>query len=87
MALAEPNQEIDRRSLSKVDAGTRDAPQHVAPEAEATRPLREQVAEFERTVLTRVLAVTGQNQSEAARRLGVSRMTLIEKMKRAGLRG
>jgi DNA-binding NtrC family response regulator len=33
----------------------------------------------------RALDATGGNQSEAARRLGVSRVTLIDKMKKYGL--
>ncbi|MEZ4359123.1 MAG: sigma-54 dependent transcriptional regulator [Kofleriaceae bacterium] len=48
-------------------------------------PLREQVEAFERGILARVLEATGGNQSESARRLGVSRVTLIDKMKKYGL--
>jgi DNA-binding NtrC family response regulator len=48
-------------------------------------PLREQVEAFERGVVTRVMEATGGNQSEAARRLGVSRVTLIDKLKKYGL--
>jgi two-component system response regulator AtoC len=55
----------------------------VDPEA----PLRDQVAAFERGVLLRTLEATKWNQSEAARRLSVTRVTLIDKMKRHGLRG
>jgi DNA-binding NtrC family response regulator len=93
MALAEPNRELDSRALGRIDTGTQDVRAELSPqdplavEVTGKRSLREQVAEFERTVLTRVLAETSQNQSESARRLGVSRMTLIEKMKRAGLKG
>ncbi|MEZ4400317.1 MAG: sigma-54 dependent transcriptional regulator [Kofleriaceae bacterium] len=47
--------------------------------------LREQVEAFERGVITRALAATGGNQSEAARRLGTSRVTLIDKIKKYGL--
>jgi two-component system response regulator HydG len=35
----------------------------------------------------RQLDATGGNQSEAARRLGVSRVTLIDKLKKYGLGG
>jgi len=49
-------------------------------------PLREQVDAFERGVITRVLAECGGNQSEAARRLAIGRATLIDKMKRYGIR-
>lgn len=48
--------------------------------------LRQQVAGFERQSLQRALAASEGNQSEAARRLGVSRMTLLDKLKRHGLR-
>ncbi len=49
--------------------------------------LREQVEAFERGVLARALAATGGNQSEAARRLGTSRVTLIDKLRKYGLTG
>jgi two-component system response regulator AtoC len=48
-------------------------------------PLREQVEAFERGIIARVLDATGGNQSETARRLGVSRVTLIDKLKKYGL--
>ena len=47
--------------------------------------LKEQVEAFERGLVGRALEATGGNQSEAARRLGVSRVTLIDKMKKYGL--
>jgi DNA-binding NtrC family response regulator len=47
--------------------------------------LKEQVEAFERGLVARALDSTGGNQSEAARRLGVSRVTLIDKMKKYGL--
>ncbi len=47
--------------------------------------LKEQVEAFERGLVSRTLESTGGNQSEAARRLGVSRVTLIDKMKKYGL--
>jgi two-component system response regulator AtoC len=47
--------------------------------------LRDQVATFERAVIMRALEDAGGNQSEAARRLKVTRVTLIDKMKRHGL--
>jgi two-component system response regulator AtoC len=49
--------------------------------------LKEQVEAFERGLVARALDATGGNQSEAARRLGVSRVTLIDKMKKYGLSG
>jgi two-component system response regulator AtoC len=47
--------------------------------------LKEQVEAFERGLVARALDATGGNQSEAARRLGVSRVTLIDKMKKYNL--
>jgi two-component system response regulator AtoC len=56
-----------------------------APDARNGPSLREQVEAFERGLVARALDSTGGNQSEAARRLGVSRVTLIDKMKKYGL--
>ena len=57
-----------------------------APAPDAAAPLRAQLDAFERHLLARVLAECGGNQSEAARRLGVTRTTLLDKLKRFGLR-
>jgi two-component system response regulator AtoC len=56
-----------------------------APDARNGPSLKEQVEAFERGLVARALDATGGNQSEAARRLGVSRVTLIDKMKKYGL--
>jgi two-component system response regulator AtoC len=55
------------------------------PPAQGGPSLKEQVEAFERGLVSRALGATGGNQSEAARRLGVSRVTLIDKMKKYGL--
>jgi DNA-binding NtrC family response regulator len=55
------------------------------PDARNGPSLKEQVEAFERGLVARALDSTGGNQSEAARRLGVSRVTLIDKMKKYGL--
>jgi transcriptional regulator with GAF, ATPase, and Fis domain len=47
--------------------------------------LRERVSEYERGLVARALEETQGNQSEAARRLKITRTTLIDKMKRYGL--
>ncbi|BDG05595.1 sigma-54 interaction domain-containing protein [Anaeromyxobacter oryzae] len=47
--------------------------------------LREQVEALERSVIARTLAAAGGNRTRAARRLGVSRGTLAERVKRYGL--
>jgi DNA-binding NtrC family response regulator len=49
--------------------------------------LREQVEAFERNVIARALTAASGNQSATARRLGVSRVTLIDKLKKYGLPG
>jgi two-component system response regulator AtoC len=54
--------------------------------ADAGAPLRVQLDAFERQLLARVLAECDGNQSEAARRLGITRTTLLEKLKRLDLR-
>ena len=56
-----------------------------APDARSGPSLKEQVEAFERGLVARALDSTGGNQSEAARRLGVSRVTLIDKMKKYSL--
>jgi two-component system response regulator AtoC len=65
------------------------APAPGVPEAreQASAPLsfREQVQAFESELLQRTLAECGGNQSEAARRLRLSRVTLLDKLKRHGL--
>ncbi|HUM13603.1 MAG TPA: sigma-54 dependent transcriptional regulator, partial [Myxococcaceae bacterium] len=47
--------------------------------------LREQVEALERGVITRTLAQVGGNQSETARRLGLSRGALIDRLRKYGL--
>ena len=53
------------------------------PEGELT--LKEQVDAFERNLVAQALSRTGGNQSEAARRLGLSRSALIDRLKKFGL--
>ncbi len=52
---------------------------------EPTLPLRERLASFERGEIERALASCAGNQSEAARALGITRASLIDKCKRYGL--
>ena len=46
---------------------------------------RERVERIERTLLSQALATASGNQSEAARQLGLSRPTFLDKLKRYGL--
>ncbi|HVV84634.1 MAG TPA: helix-turn-helix domain-containing protein, partial [Kofleriaceae bacterium] len=69
-AIADAAVEADAEPLSAPDGGP---------------SLREQVEAFERNVIARTLAAVGGNQSEAARRLGTSRVTLLDKVKKYGL--
>ncbi|HEY8430312.1 MAG TPA: helix-turn-helix domain-containing protein [Sandaracinaceae bacterium] len=40
---------------------------------------------FERQLITEALAAAGGNRAEAARRLALSRVTLLDRMKRLGI--
>jgi two-component system response regulator AtoC len=79
LALSEGG-ELGVEALSRLSASPESAP------SAGTGTLREQVAAFERSLIARMLEETGGNQSEAARRLGLTRVTLIDKLKRHGLR-
>jgi DNA-binding NtrC family response regulator len=46
---------------------------------------RERVERLERSILTEALSASAGNQSEAARQLGLSRVTFLDKLKRYGL--
>jgi two-component system, NtrC family, response regulator AtoC len=61
------------------------ASEPIAPEAAggaSHRTLREQLETLERAVIARTMTEVGGNQSEAARRLGISRNTLLERLRR-----
>jgi two-component system response regulator AtoC len=79
LALSEGG-ELGVEALSRLSASPESTP------SAGAGTLREQVAVFERSLITRMLEETGGNQSEAARRLGLTRVTLIDKLKRHGLR-
>jgi hypothetical protein len=50
-------------------------------------PLRERVEQFERTIIAKEFEAARRNQSETARRLGVSRPALIAKLHKYGFQG
>jgi two-component system, NtrC family, response regulator AtoC len=52
------------------------------PAVDGSLTLREQIDALERSVIARTMTAVGGNQSEAARRLGISRNTLIERLRR-----
>jgi DNA-binding NtrC family response regulator len=54
---------------------------------DGTLSLREQVEALERSIIARTLASVSGNQSEAARRLGLSRGSLIDRLKKYALAG
>src|SRR3989440_11675836 len=57
------------------------------PSPDGTLSLREQVEALERSIIVRTLASVSGNQSEAARRLGLSRGSLIDRLKKYALAG
>ncbi len=73
-----------------VDAGLLRFAAGEAEQVEASPPaagrLEEALAALEARMLREALAETGRNQSEAARRLRISRPGLIKKIARLGLR-
>ena len=80
-ALAEPGSAVVDAGLLRFVSG--DA-EEVAPAANGS--LAGVIADVETRMLREALAAAGGNQSEAARVLGVSRVGLIKKMTRLGLR-
>ena len=61
---------------------TPDAPAQAAPRGMVS--LREEIEAVERSLIGRTMTAVGGNQSEAARRLGLSRGSLIERLKKYG---
>jgi two-component system response regulator AtoC len=74
------------RSLAEGPAGSAVAPASSGDPGPGY-PLRARVETFERTLIAEAFDAAGHNQSETARRLGVSRPALIEKLHKYGLMG
>jgi DNA-binding NtrC family response regulator len=74
------------RSLSEGPAAS-SAPHLAAGDPGQGHPLRARVEAFERAIIAEAFEVAGHNQSETARRLGVSRPALIEKLHKYELIG
>jgi two-component system response regulator AtoC len=85
VALAGPRLTLDAL-LAPVPGPVAEPDEGEPPEGEDMLPLRAQVDAFERGLVARALAECNGNQSHAARRLGIGRATLIDKIKRYGLR-
>jgi two-component system response regulator AtoC len=71
-------QSLEDRPRSPLDLGRDPGPSH---------PLRRRVESFERAIIAEQFEASGRNQSETARRLGISRPALIEKLHKYGLVG
>jgi two-component system NtrC family response regulator len=71
-----------------VDAGLLTFARGDAPTAApaARRTLDDEIATLEARMITEALAASGNNRSEAARMLGISRVGLLKKLDRLGLR-
>ena len=73
------------RSLADRPAAMPDA--SMVKDPGPSQPLRARVETFERSIIYEQFEAAGKNQSETARRLGVSRPALIEKLRKYGLLG
>jgi len=70
--------ELARAPRSKAPEAPREP--HAPPPATAVRPLEERLREVERDALVEALRAAGQNRTQAARLLGISRRSLYEKL-------
>jgi two-component system response regulator AtoC len=77
--------EIGLQAFTRIASGTAEPDAERTPDG--TLSLREQVEALERSVIARTLASVAGNQSEAARRLGLSRGSLIDRLKKYGFAG
>ena len=75
------------RSLSEGSSPSSSAPAMAVGDPGPGHPLRGRVEAFERSLIAEAFEGAGRNQSETARRLGVSRPALIEKLHKYGLIG
>jgi transcriptional regulator with GAF, ATPase, and Fis domain len=68
-----------------LEAFNSSAPASDSEGTEGSLSLREQLDAVERSLIQRAMTAAGGNQSEAARRLGVNRGSLIERLKKYGM--
>ena len=77
--------EVDTELLRLAAGDHGDSPRSLEPAA-GTGVLDAALNELERRLIQDAMSAAGGNQSEAARQLGVSRVGLIKKLTRLGLR-
>jgi two-component system response regulator AtoC len=77
--------QIGLQAFTRIASGTAEPGAEAPPDG--TLSLREQVEALERNVIARTLSSVAGNQSEAARRLGLSRGSLIDRLKKYGFAG
>jgi two-component system response regulator AtoC len=88
IALQGGSGEIGVESFRATAAATSDsAGQPAESTIDAGLSLREQVEAFERSIIARTLAAVSGNQSEAARRLALSRSSFVDRLKKYGFSG
>ena len=86
-ALILPGQhDVDAELLRLASGDTSDAAAPLGASAASSGPLEAALNELELRLVRDAMTAAGGNQSEAARRLGVSRVGLIKKLTRLGLR-
>jgi two-component system NtrC family response regulator len=86
-ALLTPGVDKVDAELLRFAAGSGPAPEVAAePASEGAGMLDAAIAELETRLIGEAMKASGGNQSEAARRLGISRAGLIKKLGRLGLR-
>jgi two-component system response regulator AtoC len=73
------------RSLAEPRASSPTSGAFAAGDPGPSHPLRARVEAFERAIIAEQFESASRNQSETARRLGVSRPALIEKLHKYGL--
>jgi DNA-binding NtrC family response regulator len=71
--------------IQSPSVGSGSAPDSSPPPKAGGPSFREQMEAFERNLLVSALAATQNNQSEAARRLGLNRATLYDRLKKYSL--
>ena len=84
--LLPEQQEVDIELLRLAAGDAAEAPRGAAEPAAGAGVLEAALHELERRLIQDAMSAAGGNQSEAARQLGVSRVGLIKKLARLGLR-